>query len=137
LVESIEEAAMSNRVVHFEIPADDPERAKAFYADAFGWNIASWEGSTYMMVGTVATNEQGMPQEPGAINGGMLPRQDPINTPVITIDVADMDSAIKTVEELGGKVIRGKQSVGNAGFAAYFVDTEGNTLGLWQAAASA
>lgn len=127
---------MSNRVVHFEIPADDPERAKAFYSDAFGWNFDSWEGSTYMMVSTVPTNDQGVPQESGAINGGMLPRQDPINSPVVTIAVPDVDAAIKSIEELGGKVVRGKLPVGQAGFAAYFVDTEGNTLGLWQSASS-
>jgi predicted enzyme related to lactoylglutathione lyase len=120
------------RVVHFEIPADDPGRAKSFYSEAFGWDIASWEGSDYMMVATGPTNEQGLPAEPNGINGGMLPRQTPINTPVITIDVPDMDAALRKVEDLGGKVIRGKQPVAEMGFAAYFVDTEGNTMGLWQ-----
>ncbi len=128
---------MPSRVVHFEIPADDTERAKAFYMDAFGWEISSWPDHGYMLVGTVATGQDGQPQEPGAINGGMLRRQDPINTPVITIEVADMDAAIARVEELGGKVTRGKQPVGDIGFAAYFLDTEGNTLGLWQSLSQA
>jgi predicted enzyme related to lactoylglutathione lyase len=127
---------MPNRVVHFEIPADDTERAKSFYSDAFGWQISSWPDHDYMLVGTVATDQNGQPQEPG-INGGMLPRQEPINAPIITIEVPDMDAAIVRVEELGGKVTRGKQLVGDIGYAAYFVDTEGNTLGLWQSRSSA
>ena len=127
---------MPNRVVHFEIPADDPDRARTFYSEAFGWNIASFPGFDYMMVGTVDTDENGVPQQPGGINGGMLRRQDPINSPVVTIEVPDMDKAIETVESLGGKVTRGKEPVGEMGFAAYFLDTEGNTMGLWQNAAS-
>lgn len=123
---------MPDRVVHFEIPADDTERAKTFYSDAFGWEISSWPDHAYMLVGTVATDENGQPREPGGINGGMLPRQEPINAPVITIEVSDLDAAIAKVEDLGGKVTRGKQPVGDIGYAAYFLDTEGNTLGLWQ-----
>jgi predicted enzyme related to lactoylglutathione lyase len=123
---------MPSKVVHFEIPADDVERAKSFYTDAFGWDISSWPDHDYMLVGTVATDERGMPREVGAINGGMLPRQEPIAAPIITIEVADIDAALAKIEELGGKVLRGKQPVAQIGFAAYFADTEGNTLGVWQ-----
>jgi predicted enzyme related to lactoylglutathione lyase len=73
-----------------------------------------------------------MPKEAGAINGGMLQRQDPVKSPVITIDVDNMDQAAATIEKNGGKIIRPKMPVGDMGFAAYFKDTEGNVVGLWQ-----
>ena len=123
---------MSDRVVHFEIPADDMERAKGFYAGTFGWALNEWGGSEYVMVSTTETNEQGMPTQPGAINGGMLKRQGPVQAPVVTIEVSDMDAAVARITEQGGKVIRGKEPVGEMGYAAYFTDSEGNTMGLWQ-----
>ena len=127
---------MSGKVVHFEIPADDVERASSFYAAAFDWKLQSMPGMGYTLVTTTATDDQGMPAEPGAINGGMFTRQADIATPVITVDVADMDAALAKVEELGGQVVRGKEPVGEMGFAAYFTDTEGNLMGLWQTASS-
>jgi predicted enzyme related to lactoylglutathione lyase len=66
----------------------------------------------------------------------MLARQEPITSPVITIDVDDIEAALKRVEELGGKVLRDKMAVGEMGFAAYFADSEGNVLGLWQSTPS-
>lgn len=123
---------MSGKVVHFEIPADDPERAQAFYREAFGWRIDSMPEFEYAMVRTTATNETGMPTEPGAINGGMLRRQGPITSPVITIDVEDIDAALASIERLGGKTAQARQPVGDMGFAAYFTDPDGNLMGLWQ-----
>jgi predicted enzyme related to lactoylglutathione lyase len=123
---------MSGRVVHFEIPADDVPRAQAFYREAFGWTMNSMPDMGYTMVSTVPTDERGMPAEPGAINGGMLARQDPVTSPVVTIDVDDIDRALGRVEELGGKTVRPKLAVGDMGFAAYFTDSEGNVMGLWE-----
>jgi predicted enzyme related to lactoylglutathione lyase len=86
----------------------------------------------YTLVGTVPTDEKGMPSEAGAINGGMLKRQEPVMNPVITIDVEDIDKALETIGKNGGKTVSKKQPVGEMGFAAYFKDSEGNTVGLWQ-----
>lgn len=123
---------MSNQVVHFEIPAEDLQRAKAFYAGAFGWTLNEWGGGEYVMVSTTETDEQGRPSRPGAINGGMFKREAQLEHPVITIDVADIDAALQTVAEKGGKVVRGSEPVGEMGYAAYFTDPEGNVMGLWQ-----
>lgn len=123
---------MTGRVVHFELPADDVERAQAFYRDAFGWTINAMPEMSYTIVGTTPSDENGMPTEPGAINGGMLARQEPITHPVITVDVADIDQALERIERLGGKVVRGRTAVGDMGFAAYFADSEGNVVGLWE-----
>ncbi len=121
-----------NSVVHFELPADDVERAQAFYREAFDWNMNSMPGMGYTMVGTSPTDESGRPTEPGTINGGMLARQAPITAPTITIGVEDIDATLNTIEKLGGRTALGKQPVGDMGFSAYFVDTEGNVVGLWQ-----
>jgi predicted enzyme related to lactoylglutathione lyase len=122
---------MSGRVVHFELPVDDVERAQGFYREAFGWDVNSLPGMGYTLIGTTPSGENG-PTEPGAINGGMLVRQDPVRVPVITIEVDDIDAALKTVESLGGRTVRESLPVGDMGFAAYFTDTEGNVVGLWQ-----
>jgi uncharacterized protein len=121
-----------DKVVHFELPADDVERAQNFYREAFGWQMNSMPGMGYTLIGTTATNDDGTLAEIGGINGGMLARQDPITAPIITIAVDDIDDALAKVEKLGGKTAIGRQPVGEMGFSAYFVDPEGNVIGLWQ-----
>jgi uncharacterized protein len=121
-----------DKVVHFEVPFDDGPRAVNFYREAFGWQLNSMPQMQYTLVTTTETDEQGRPAEVGGINGGMLAKQGPITAPVITIGVEDLDDAIARVEKLGGKVAIGRQSVGDMGFSAYFHDTEGNLIGLWQ-----
>ena len=120
------------KVVHFEIPADNLGRAKKFYGTVFGWSLNEFPEMEYTIAITVESEQNGMPNEPGAINGGMLQRQDPVKTPIITISVDNVDQAASTIEKHGGKMIRPKMAVGDMGFAAYFKDTEGNLVGLWQ-----
>jgi len=122
------------KVVHFEIPADNLPRAKKFYSTVFGWTMNEYPQMQYTIVKTVETDEEGMPKESGAINGGMLQREDPVKAPIITIDVENMEQAAAAIEKNGGKIIRPKMPVGDMGFAAYFKDTEGNVIGLWQTA---
>ncbi len=120
-------------VVHFEIPADDVERAQKFYSESFGWNINSIPEMRYTIVSTTESDEKtGAPKNPGAINGGMLKRQEPVNNVVITVNVDSIEEAAKKIEAAGGKIIREKMPVGDMGFAAYFTDTEGNVVGLWE-----
>ena len=122
---------MSGRVVHFEIPFDDAERAHAFYRDAFGWSLNPMPGMDYTMVETGPTGEQGA-SEPGHINGGLLGRQGPNQAPLVVVDVEDIDAALAKIESLGGRTVLPRQPVGDMGWAAYFTDLEGNTMGLWQ-----
>jgi predicted enzyme related to lactoylglutathione lyase len=123
---------MSGRVVHFEIPADNLERASAFYRQAFGWQLNAVPQMNYTLVSTTAVDESGAPTDPGAINGGMLPRGGPVTSPVITVEVDSVDRALAKVEELGGKTVLGRQPVGDMGFSAYVTDSEGNVVGLWE-----
>ncbi len=126
---------MSGKIVHFEIPFDDQDRASAFYAKAFNWQLASMPGMGYTLVTTGPSNEATGPTEPGYINGGMLQRQDPVTSPVLVIDVSDIDATLAQIGELGGSTVRGKEPVGDMGFAAYCTDSEGNLIGLWENAA--
>lgn len=123
---------MSARVVHFEVPFDDAERALSFYRDVFDWQIQPLPEMDYNIVSTGPGDDQGMPTEPGYIGGGMLQRQAPVTAPAITLAVDDIDATLATIEEHGGSTVQGKQPVGDMGFAAYFSDSEGNVVGLWQ-----
>jgi predicted enzyme related to lactoylglutathione lyase len=73
-----------------------------------------------------------MPAEAGYIGGGMMQRQTPVTTPVIVLAVDDIDDTLTTVEKNGGSTVAPKMPVGDMGFAAYFNDSEGNLMGLWQ-----
>jgi predicted enzyme related to lactoylglutathione lyase len=121
-----------DKVVHFEIPAEDLARAKGFYASIFGWELEDARGMDYTMVRTVAVDQQQVPTEPGAINGGMMQRSAVASSPVLTINVDSVDEALKRVEAGGGSIVRPKQEIPGMGASAYFKDTEGNTLGLWE-----
>ena len=128
---------MSGKIVHFEIPFDDGDRARSFYKDAFGWKLSEMPEMNYTIVSSGPTTDEGMPSEPGYIGGGMFEREDesPSN-PVITIDVDDIDASLDKIKELGGNTITGKMQVGDMGYAAYFADPEGNVMGLWETASS-
>ena len=121
-----------DKIVHFEVPADDVARAKEFYGSIFGWQLDDMEGMDYTIVRTVDVDEQQMPKEPGAINGGMMKRGPDTPNPVLTIDVASIDDALRQIEASGGSVVRARTEIPGMGAYAYFKDTEGNTLGLWE-----
>jgi predicted enzyme related to lactoylglutathione lyase len=127
---------MDHTVVHFEIPADDPERAAKFYRDLFGWDIKQYEGTAaggidYWMVKTVPTDSGGMPVRPG-VNGGLMRRMFPGQAPVNYIAVDDVEKFIRKAERAGAKVLMGKHPVPGMGWFAQFTDPEGNVFAIWQ-----
>jgi len=129
---------MDHTIVHFEIPADQPERAAKFYRELFGWEISKWEGSAdqrdgfeYWMVRTVPTDEQGMPSRPG-VNGGLMRRMYPAQAPVNYILVESVDDYVRRAEELGAKLMMGKTPVPGMGWFAQLTDPEGNVLAIWE-----
>jgi predicted enzyme related to lactoylglutathione lyase len=119
------------RVVHFEIHAEEPERAVKFYRNTFAWEITKWEGpQPYWLVKT------GPDGQPG-INGGILKRPCPIDgraviAYVCTIDVPSVDDYAKQVQKGGGTVEMPKMAIPGIGWLAYCKDTEGNIFGLMQ-----
>jgi predicted enzyme related to lactoylglutathione lyase len=123
---------MTGRVVHFEVPYDDADRARAFYSDVFGWAIQPVPEFDYNFVQTGPAEESGTPSEPGYIGGGMFQRGAEIGKPVITIEVDDMTTALSAISAHGGAAVGEVQPVGDMGIAAYFTDSEGNLMGVWQ-----
>jgi uncharacterized protein len=124
---------MSGKIVHFEIPFDDGDRARKFYADAFGWNVQAIPDLQYTMASTGPTSADGVPQEAGFINGGMSSREfASLKGPTVTVEVEDIDAALENIEQLGGSKAVGRTAVADMGFSAYFTDPEGNLIGLWE-----
>ncbi|HVF08001.1 MAG TPA: VOC family protein [Actinomycetota bacterium] len=122
-----------DKVVHFEIPTDDLARAKDFYGSIFGWNLQTMDEMDYTIAMTTAIDEQTqMPTEPGAINGGMMKRSSDTPSPVLTIGVSSIDDSLQRVEAGGGAVVQPRTEIPGMGAFAYFTDTEGNVLGLWE-----
>jgi len=114
------------RVIFFELPADDPKRAIAFYEKVFGWTITKWEGPfDYWLITT------GPDDEPG-INGAIMPRRMPEQVTVDTMSVESVDDFTKRIVEAGGTVMIPKQAVPGQGYLAYCTDTEGNVFGVMQ-----
>ena len=118
-------------VVHFEIPAEDVERAKKFYVDNFGWkmNVMSGEYGNYVILQTGPTDEKGMPERPAFINGGMMKRGT-IKSPVLVIAVDDCDAAVEKVKKSGGKLVGEILDIPMVGRYAYVEDCEGNVIGV-------
>jgi predicted enzyme related to lactoylglutathione lyase len=120
-----------DKVQHFEIPAEDKERAKKFYSSVFGWEFSDVPDLDYSMIKAAETDDKGMVSEKGAISGGLMQRMQ-IKNPVITIVVQNIDETLKKVRESGGEVFKGKADVPKMGVSAYIKDSEGNIMGLWQ-----
>jgi predicted enzyme related to lactoylglutathione lyase len=116
-----------SRVVHFQLSAEDPDRAAKFYGQVFGWKFEKWSGPMeYWMVNTGADTQPG-------INGGLGRRLAgaPANT-VNTIDVPSVDEYSAKVGNSGGKVIAPKMAIPGVGYFAMCQDTEGTTFGIMQ-----
>ena len=132
-------AAMKNSVAHFEIYTDDDEKLAKFYTSLFDWNIQPMPGMNYSWVKTVATNDKGMPTEPGGINGGMMKRPGGYTARawVNYVNVDSVDASAKRAQELGAKVMKPKAAVPNMGWFVMLLDPEGNPFALWQSDPSA
>jgi predicted enzyme related to lactoylglutathione lyase len=114
-------------IVHFDIPADDPERAKSFYSRLFGWKFEKpIEDMEYYLVDT--KNLEGKPG-PG---GGLGKRGTADQKMMDYIGVTSVDEYLAKVEELGGKVLMSKTAVPGMGYLAICMDTENNPFGLWE-----
>ncbi len=120
-------------VIHFEIPVDQLDRAKAFYKDLFGWEMSSVPEFNYTSIRTAPSDHSG-PKDRGQINGGMLQRHPDLTSPTVTIQVEDIDTLLLDIEKQGGSITVPKRKIGTNGFLAYFKDPEGNVIGLWQPA---
>src|SRR5689334_3030576 len=118
------------RPVHFEVHAEDPDRAQRFYETVFDWKFEPF-GDTYRLI---TTGTEG----PG-INGGMLRRPGPGPGPgapmsawVCTVGVDDLDAYVAKVQAAGGGLAMPRMAVPGVGWLAYGADTEANVFGMMQ-----
>lgn len=121
-----------DKVVHFEIPFDNKQRAMKFYTDTFGWQLTEYPEMNYVMAVSVEVDDKHMPKESGAINGGLFQRPKDAPHPTLYVGVTSVDAAIKKVEAAGGKVVTPKTPIPGMGAYARVADTEGNVIGLYQ-----
>jgi predicted enzyme related to lactoylglutathione lyase len=124
------------RVIHFEIHADDPDRAIKFYAGLFAWEFTKWDGPTdYWVIKTG-------PKRHAGINGGMIRRRGKIDGKAViayvcTVDVPSLEDSLQAVHTHGGTVVVPRMPIPGIGWLGYAKDTEGNIFGLMQSDSSA
>ena len=111
---------MGNPIVHFEIRADDPDAARAFYGKLFGWEYpeGGMPGYTYVESGV-----------PGAIPGGIGPTQGGSGLVTVFVGVDDVDATLKTAETLGATIVQPATKVPGVTFGL-FADKEGHVVGV-------
>ncbi len=136
-----------NPVVHFEMGYNDRERMKKFYSTAFGWNMQQFgeDMGNYVVAQTTETDEHGMVQTPGTINGGFYAKTDSPSSqaPSVVVSVDDINEAVEAVKKAGGKILGGMQPDGShtmeptmipgVGLWISAEDTEGNRFSILQA----
>ncbi|MFH0976176.1 MAG: VOC family protein [Spirochaetota bacterium] len=118
-----------DKVVHFEIPYDNKDRASKFYSEIFGWKLLDIPEMQYIMVYAAKTDKNNMVDEKGAINGGLFQRDDTAKQPMVVIGVESIDETVKKVLSAGGKLVTPKQPIPNGSYAR-IADCEGNIIGL-------
>lgn len=120
---------------HFEIPADDVERAKKFYSDLFEWKIEKWDdpkvGMDYLLINT--TDSKGNK----GLGGGIIKRRHPQHSVTDYVEVDSIDKYSAKVTALGGKIVFPKTAIPTIGYFAVFLDTENNHFGMFEASENA
>lgn len=119
------------RVVHFEVHAEEPDRARRFYEVAFGWTFTHLPQMDYWLIST---------GDGAGIDGGLVRRRgvapsegQPVNAYVCMLAVDDLDDAMKAGVAAGGTVALPRMAIPGVGYVGYLKDTEGNIFGLHQA----
>lgn len=119
------------KVIHFEIAAEDTERAVKFYQKVFGWKFDKYPGPmNYWLVKAGEDDERG-------INGAITKKNNFVTATTDTISVPSYEDAVKKIVEAGGKVLSPKTAVPKIGYMSYCKDTEGNVFGIMQTDPSA
>ena len=114
-----------NIVIHFEIPAENPEVSMKFYKEIFGWKFNQFTDQPYWLAIT------GDEKEPG-INGAIMKRNHPEQPLTNSIRVADIDKTMQIITEKGGIIVVPKTEIPGMGWFCYFKDPDNNILGLMQ-----
>lgn len=115
----------TNRLVHFEIEADEPEKVRKFFENVFGWEFTQFGNVPYWLADT------GNEPCPG-IDGAVMKRKQPQTNVTNIIHVESIDESVKKVERAGGKICVPKMAIPGVGYVAYFLDPEDNVFGMMQ-----
>lgn len=112
-------------IVHFDIAADEPERAKGFYEKLFDWKIELLPSPVpyYLIETTDLDGKEGV---------GAVQQKEGHQNKKSFIGVDSVDEYIEKVEGLGETVIEPKWPVPGWGYLAVCLDTENNTFGIWE-----
>lgn len=116
---------MKNRVIHFEIPCDHPQKVMDFFSEVFHWRFEQFGDVPYWSAITGDENAPG-------INGGIMQKRDPRQPIAHSIYVEDIDAYIVRVAAAGGEIVVPKMAVPGMGWLAYFKDPDGNIHGMFQ-----
>ena len=122
---------VDHTIVHFEIPVNDVEKLRRFYSELFGWKIEKVPSMEYWLIETVPVDENMTLVRPG-VNGGMMKKEQPNQTPLNYISVEDIDKYVEKIGKLGGKVVMPKQRIEGVGWVALGLDPEGNPIAMLQ-----
>jgi len=118
----------------FNLPVDNIARAKEFFSKTFGWEfMPTGTDGDHHFATTVPTDENGLPTEPGGINGGLLQRgayEQQVTS--IFIKVKSINDTIDKVETNGGILVLAKVPIADFAYLAQIKDTEGNLISLWE-----
>src|SRR5262245_15399281 len=98
-----------NRVIHFEYPVSEPEKAIQFYTDVFGWKFEKWNGPVDYWSITTGDSHPG-------INGGLMQRHDPAQPVAVTVEVADLDGTLEAIRAASGEVALPKMPIPGIGW---------------------
>jgi predicted enzyme related to lactoylglutathione lyase len=124
-----------NPVVHFEMPYKDEGRVTKFYSEVFGWNMNAMgeDMGKYILAGTTPADENMMATTPGQINGGFFHASEQAgNSPLVTIQVEELNAAIEAVKKAGGEVLNEPVDIPEVGKYVAIRDTEGSRVSLLQ-----
>lgn len=114
-----------SKIIHFEIPAEDPDRVGRFYKEAFDWEISKYKGSDYWLV------MAGSKEEKYGINGAIY-KKGMENVTMITISVENLKETMGKVKRAGGEISGEIMDIPEVGLFAYGKDVEGTPFGMLQ-----
>lgn len=117
---------MPNEFAHFSICADEPERAKRFYGEVFGWSFRPWGPPEFWMI------DLGQAGVSGALQRRRGPKGEGGDGFEITFAVSDLAAAIAKIEASGGTITMPQFVLEGVGTMAGFADTEGNRATVMQ-----
>jgi predicted enzyme related to lactoylglutathione lyase len=117
---------------HFDIPAEDSEKIKTFYAGVFGWTFEKDEGSPNCWSIGFGSRSQLKP-----MTGGIVPRSAPTQPIGCYFSVSSIEQSSAKIRELGGTVFVPKTAVQDKGYYACCLDPEGNYFVIWESAEGA